>query len=51
MSKTALFIKHKAKPGKREEVRKVWKSICGRGSARTSRTKPTSTATTTMIPT
>ena len=24
MTKTALFIKHKAKPGKREEVRKVW---------------------------
>jgi quinol monooxygenase YgiN len=24
MAKTALFIKHKAKPGKREEVRKVW---------------------------
>lgn len=24
MSKTALFIKHKAKPGKRDEVRRVW---------------------------
>lgn len=24
MSKIALFIKHKSKPGKREEVRKVW---------------------------
>jgi quinol monooxygenase YgiN len=24
MSKTALFIKHKALPGKRDEVRRVW---------------------------
>jgi quinol monooxygenase YgiN len=24
MSKTALFIKHKARPGLREQVRKVW---------------------------
>lgn len=24
MTKTALFIKHKAKPGQREEVRRVW---------------------------
>ena len=24
MSKNALFIRHKAKPGKRDEVRRVW---------------------------
>lgn len=24
MSKTALFIKHRARPGKRDEVRRVW---------------------------
>ena len=24
MSKTALFIRHQAKPGKRDEVRRVW---------------------------
>jgi quinol monooxygenase YgiN len=24
MSKSALFIRHKAKPGKRDEVRRVW---------------------------
>jgi quinol monooxygenase YgiN len=24
MSRTALFVRHKAKPGKRDEVRRVW---------------------------
>ena len=50
MSKSATFVRHKAKPGRRDEVRRIWEKYAATMSPTVTARSAITTATTTTIP-